>query len=202
MTRISFRVVSIDLKDSTVHSINEDNIIRLNLTQRPHHISDEYLIDNVHSLCYINHDFNIEDPINHVQRLTLTVRSVQKKSALASLFDFDDNSHSHQPKDHSIDKYVARNDENRSANLHCEYVEPKHSLIGYCTISVTELEKGVNNSLRVELLTRGNVQVVGYANLEVYIWSEPKPNLQKQTQYSNQPILFVDPGCPPLTTPQ
>lgn len=205
MTRISFRVVSIELKDSTLHKINENNLIRLNLTQRPHHISDEYLLKNVHCLYGINHEFNIEDPLNQVERLTLTVRSVLKKSAIASLFDLDDITPTRKPKDHSIDRYVDQNNENRDANVNCDYFEPKHSLIGYCTIDVKALEKGINNTFRVELLTRGNVQVVGFVNLEVYEWQTPVNHALPQAsaaQISNQPILFVDPGCPPANTQQ
>lgn len=199
MSRISFRVDSIELKDSVLHMINENNLIRLNLTQRPHHISDEYLIKNVRYLYGINHEFSIEDPSNQVERLTLTVRSVLKKSAIASLFDMDDVSPVHKPKDHSIDKYV-QNNENKDANIQCDYVEPKHSLIGYCTVDVRKLQKGVNNTLRIELLTRGNVQVVGFVNLEVYIWQSSVTHVSQQSnasQYSNQPIVFIDPGCPP-----
>lgn len=203
MTRITFRVDSIELKDATLHKINENNLIRLNLTQRPHHFSEEYLLKNVRCLYAINHEFVVEDSLNQVNRLTLTVRSVLKKSAIASLFDMDDVSSTRKPKDHSIDRYVGQNNENRDANVHCDYVEPKHSLIGYCTIDLKQLQKGVNNTLRVELLTRGNVQVVGFVSLEVYIWQSNAGVYKPQsTSLSNQPILFVDPGCPPPANTQ
>ncbi|KAK8900085.1 hypothetical protein M9Y10_002408 [Tritrichomonas musculus] len=198
MSVISFRVVSIDLKDSTLHNINQNNLVRLNVTQRPNHDTEEYLLKNASCLNNINHEFVIQDPTNKVERLTLTVRSVLKKTSVASIFNLeDDKPKMRKPKDRSVDHYIQGCKENREGYVECEYVEPKHSLIGYCTVNVKELEMGVNNTLRIELLTRGVVQVAGFVNLEVYTWNNPsRISQQKVSQTNNEPIMFVDPGCP------
>lgn len=200
MSRISFRVNSIELKDSTLHTINQNNLMRLNLTQRPTHKTEEYLLKNVNCLRNINHEFVIEDPTNKVQRLTLTLRSVLKKTTLASIFNLDNNQPKmSKPKDMSVDRYIQGTKEEREGWVECEYVEPKHSLVGYCTVDLKEIKKGENNILRFELLTRVDVKVVGYVNLEIYTWdNQTKTNTQYQcSQLSNEPIMFVDPGCPP-----
>ena len=199
MSRISFRVNSIELKDSTLHTINQNNLMRLNLTQRPTHKTEEYLLKNVNCLRNINHEFVIEDPTNKVQRLTLTLRSVLKKTTLASIFNLDNNQPKmSKPKDMSVDRYIQGTKEEREGWVECEYVEPKHSLVGYCTVDLKEIKKGENNILRFELLTRVDVKVVGYVNLEIYTWdNQTKTNTQYQcSQLSNEPIMFVDPGCP------
>lgn len=202
MSRISFRVISIDLKDSTLQSMNQNCLMRLNLTQRPNHKTEEYLLKNAKCLQNINHEFCIEDAYNKVQRLTLTLRSVYKKTTFASIFNLDNNQPKmSKPKDMSVDRYIQGCTETREGWVDCEYVEPKHSLIGYCTVDLKEIKKGENNTLRLELLTRVNVKVVGYVNLEVYTWDCPTKDYSqiKCTQFSNEPIMFVDPGCPPAT---
>lgn len=198
MSRISFRVNSIELKDSTIRSLNENNIMRLNVTQRPNHKTEEYLLKNLHCLHNINHEFIIDDPSNKVQRLTLTLRSVLKKTTIASIFNLEQQQpKKNQKKDVTVDRYIQGIKENNEGRIECEYVEPKHSLVGYCTIDLKEIKKGENNILRVELLTRVNVQVVGYVNLEVYQWENQTVRKQQANSYQmNEPILFVDPGCP------
>lgn len=203
MSTISFRVTSIELKDETIRSLSKNNLIRLNLTQRPNHLTEEYLLKNLSCLRNINHEFTVQDPSNKVDRLTLTVRSVLKKTTFASIFNlYSDTPKERKPKENTVDKYIQGIKENHEGCVECEYVEPKHSLVGYCTINLKELEKGVNNTLRVELKTRVNVKVVGYVNLEVYTWNNPSKTLPRQTaqQANNEPIMFVDPGCPTENT--
>lgn len=198
MSVITFRLNSIELKDSTLHEIN-NNLIRINLTQRPTHKTEDFLLKNSSYLHNINHEFFIQDSLDKVNRLTLTVRSVLRKTTLASIFNIGNESNKVNKKsDHSVDNYIQGCKQNQDGVIDCEYIEPKHSLIGYCTINLKELERGVNNTLRVELLTRVNVKVVGYANLEVYTWVDPDmvSARQKLQPKSKEPILFIDPGCP------
>lgn len=199
MSIISFRINSIELKDSTLSSINKNNLVRINVTQRPNHKTEEFLLKNISFLKNINHESFIQDPLNKVERLTLTLRSVLKKTTIASIFNLgNEATQVKKNNDHSVDHYIQGCKENNDGLVECEYVEPKHSLIGYCTINLKELERGVNNTLRLELLTRVNVKVVGYVNLDVYTWDSPEmmSARQKLKPKSKEPILFVDPGYP------
>ena len=195
MSSISFRVVSVELKEQTITKLNPRNLFRLNITQRPHHVREEYLVNESQGLYNINHEFEIEDKSNTVQRITLTLRTVEKKFTLSNLFGI---SQTKQKKDHNIDNFVGSNT-NVPENIQYEYYEPAHSLIGYCTVNIEELKKGVNNQIRAELLTRGKeVKCVGYANLEVYVWRINKPSGRNpKALFNNSEIVFIDPGCPP-----
>lgn len=200
MSRIAFRIVSIELKNSTIHNVCHGDLIRINITSRPTHNKQEYILNNYRGLANINHEFNIEDPQNEVNRITMTLRTVIKSSYFNNMTIIT-NMHTNakqKQKDHSIDNYIrAGTNENRDDNVQCVYLEPKHSLIGYCTIKMKNLEVGVNNTLKVELLSRSTSEVVGYANLEVYVWREPTVTQgQISAHTANEPILFVDPGCP------
>lgn len=199
MSRISFRINSIDLKSSVLEKINPNNLVKLDLTQNPNYRNDEYLLKNVSYLNKINHEFIIEDPSNKVEKLTLTLSSVLKKTTLASIFNLDNNQvKPKKQKDTAIDKYIQGNfKENNDGYVNCEYVETNHSIIGYRNIELKELKKGVDNNFRIELISRGTVKVVGYINLEIYIWDSPIQfdNQQKTFQYNHEPIFFVDPGC-------
>lgn len=197
MSRISFRVNSIELKDSTLHSINPSSIIRLNVTQKPTSNSEEYLLKNVQCLADINHEFVVDDSHNDITVLSMTVRSVLKKTTLASIFGLEDETMPKKPKDTSVDRFVGGFRENKRNNVDCEYVQSNHSLIGFCQVHLDKIEKGINNSLKYKLITKKN-DVVGFVNFDIYIWDTPsKANTQDKTSYKNTgPILFVDPGCP------
>lgn len=197
MTRISFRINSIDLKQSALHEINPNNLVKIELTQQPNCKSDEYLLKNISFLPKINHEFIIEDTQNKVEKLTLTLFSVLKKTTIASIFNFDNNSvHKNKRKYTNIDKYIERSKVNNDEGcVECEYVENEKSTIGYRNIELKELKKGVNNKFRIELITRGTVKVIGYIDLEIYIWDSPLVFNHNVQQYNNEPILFVDPGC-------
>lgn len=195
MSRITFRVNSIELKDSALHSINPNSIIRLNVTQKPTTNSEEYLLKNVSCLADINHQFAIDDPYNNCEFLSMTVRSVLKKTTFASIFGLDDDIPQKKPNDKTVDKFVNGFRENRKNNVDCEYKETKHSLIGFCQINLKNIEKGINNSLQYKLITKKN-EVVGFVNFDIYIWDSPsKTNYQRKITESTGPILFVDPGC-------
>ena len=201
MTRISYRLASIELNDIVTRTFNSENVIRINLTQKPNKKTEEYLLKNVEALQNINHEFIIDDPSGKIEKISMTLRKVIKKPTLANFFNLDNNAPKKKANDHTVDHYIGENRENRANNVVCEYIVPRHSLVGYCIINLKEVEKGVNNSLRIELLSRINEQVIGYVNLELYIWNSPSRlySQKKTEQISNQPILFIDPGCPDVT---
>ncbi|KAK8864750.1 hypothetical protein M9Y10_010273 [Tritrichomonas musculus] len=198
MTRISFRVNSIELKDYALQKINEDNLMKLSLSKNNNQKPDEYLLKSAKYLYNIKHEFIIEDPSNKVQKLTLTLSTAMKKVTLANLFSFDNNeTKMTKNKNFSVDHYIQGCKESHEGCIDCEYYESLNSLIGYRNIEIKELKKGISNIFHMELITRGNVKVVGYVNLEIYIWDcLTKNNLaKKSTPVYNEPILFVDPGC-------
>lgn len=200
MSRIAFRIISVELNNSTIHDLkNNAGLVRINLTERPTHNKQEYIIDNYRSLTNVNHEFNIDNPENKITKITMTLRNVYRSSYFSNLAVVPNMYVNKKTpnKDHSIDNYIkAGTSENRDDNVQCIYIEPKHSLIGYCTIKIKDLEVGVNNAIKVEVLSRETSNVVGYANLEIYIWKEPTFTQQKLASTCNEPILFVDPGCP------
>lgn len=203
MSRIAFRIVSVELNKSTIHDWeNKAGLVRINLTERPTHNKQEYIIDNFYGLANVNHEFNIDNPENAITKITMTLRNVYKTSYVSNMADvpkmYVNKKTPH--KDHTIDNYIkSGTNGNRDDNVNCIYIEPKHSLIGYCTINIKDLEVGVNNAIKVEVISRETSQVVGYANLEIYIWKEPTFTQQKFASTCNEPILFVDPGCPTNT---
>ena len=198
MTRISFRVKSIELKESALQNIDSNQLIKLNLTQNPNQKTEEYLLKNASYLHNINHEFIIDDPMNKVEKLTLSLGTASKKITLASIFNLDNNTKKVKPKNYSIDHYIGHSKENRDGYINCDYYETLHSCIGYRNIELKELKKGINNTYRIELLARGNVKVIGYINLDIYIWDIPMQSISQQncSNMINEPILFVDPGCP------
>lgn len=197
MSSISFRVNSVELEDFTLRSINKENLIRLNVIQRPSKVTYEYLLKNSECLKDINHEFSIDNSSNKIDKLTFMISSVVRKPTLVNLFDFGSSSPKNKSNDQSYEKCVNGSKENDSDHVDCEYIVPMHALIGYCTIKLKEIEKGVNNSLRVELLTKKNAKVIGFVNLDIYIWDGPKQVIQqKKSQLNDEKILFVDPECP------
>ena len=145
MSRISFRVNSIELKDSALISINQNDLIKLNLSQHPNQQSEEYILKNASYLNKIHHEFIIEDPLNKIEKLTLSLGKATKKITLANIFNHDNNiPQKKKPEYVSIDKYIQGCTENRDASANCEYYESLHSFIGYRNIEIKELKKGVN----------------------------------------------------------
>ena len=196
MSRISFRVVSVELQDFTFRSINKENLIRISIIQRPSKIRDDYLLKNVECLKDINHEFTISHKSNKVDKLTMTISSVLKKPTLANFFGFDDDASNTKSNDNSEYKIITENKENDNNHIECEYIIPIHSLVGYCTINLKEIKKDVNNSMHIDLITKDD-KVIGHANVEVYIWESPKQiNQETKSQINGENVLFKDPECP------
>ena len=173
MSNISFRVISIELKDSIIKELDPQNNFRLNLTQRPHHIRQEYIVNDSNGLRNVNHEWNIDNSKNQVERVTLTIRTVQNKN----LVDNNENQNGDNNKNYS--------------NNNNDYVEPKHSLIGYCNIDLNNLRKDGDNDFTAELLTRVNVKIVGYVHLQIDFWGNDKKLLEKEKKPKNKKkIIF------------
>lgn len=166
MSHISFRVVSIELKDSTIKELDPNNHFRLNLTQRPHHIRQDFFVNDSNGLRNVNHEWNIDNSKNQVERVTLTLRTVQNKNS----DECNENS----------------NDNNSYSNVNGGYIEPKKSLIGYCNIDLRTLQKNGNNEFTVELLTRVNVKIVGYVHLQIDMWENDQKLLKKELKLKNK----------------
>ena len=54
MSRITFRVASIELNNSTIREISHGDLVRINITQRPMHSKQEYILNNYRSLANVN----------------------------------------------------------------------------------------------------------------------------------------------------
>ncbi|KAK8886736.1 hypothetical protein M9Y10_042204 [Tritrichomonas musculus] len=197
MTKISFRIDSIEFKDSTIARLNKDTLFRLNLTQKPSKISEEYIVDNLSGLYSLNHCWNINDPTNSCKSLTFTVREVSKKISLANIFNL--NGTQQHPHSHDVDRFVGRRDENRDTNIQYDYTQSNHSLIGIFELNISDLPKGVDNIIKASLLKKPDLDVVGHANLEIYIWGNDSNIINFEREENvNQSVAFVDPGCPPI----
>lgn len=139
-----------------------------------------------------------------MEKLSLTLRSVIKKTTFASIFNIeDDTAKMKKPVDHSIDQFIQGYKENRNNSVICNYIEPKFSLIGYCIVDLKEIGRGINNSLHMGIYSRIDDQIVGYANLQIYVWDIPsnKISQQKSDQLNKGQILFIDPGCSAINSP-
>lgn len=197
MTRISYRLKSIELNDTASRQFNSENLIRINLTQKPHKKTEEYLLKNVTALQNVNHEFIINDPSNKIEKISMTIRKVIKKPTLANFFNLDNNSNEKKSADHSIDNYIDRKSDNNDDIADCEYIVPMQSLVGYCIVNLKEVKRGVNNTLRLELLSKKNEQIVGYVNVDLYMWDCPVKSKLKinNEKVNDQQIKFVDLGC-------
>ena len=187
MSTITFRVNSIQLKPSTINELNRKNAFRLNLTQRPRHISEEYLVKDNFDLEHLNHEWIIEDAKNSVEKVTLTLRTVEKRFNLSKFLRRRKNHHENC---------------NSKINTQYEYVEPEKSLIGYCTINLKEQPIGSNSTIRTELMTRGDVKIVGFADLDVLIIkNQPEVTFAYESTNSENETIDLNPNVceSPLT---
>lgn len=196
MTNISFRIDSIDLKDSTLSQLDKNTMIRLNLTQRPSKMSEEYIVDDLNGLYSLNHCWNIRDPTNSIKTLTFTVRKVSKKMTIANIFNL--NGTQQHPHSHDVDRFVGRRNENRDNNVQYDYYQSNHSLIGIFEINLKDIPRGIDNIIKASLVKKPNLDVVGHANLQVYVWGNGSNIINFENEHKNETYCFVDPGCPPV----
>lgn len=166
MSKISYRILSIDFNQSILYQIRKFSLFRLNLTQKPSFVAEEYFINKIDHFKNINHEFIIDDFTNNIDRLSMTIRYIDKQYTSSGIsnsdcFQFIKNSN-------KIPEYQMR-----SNNNIVNFIEPKFSLIGCYTINLKEIKRGIENSLRVEILSRYNNQIIGYANLKIFISNIP-----------------------------
>lgn len=166
MSKITFSLISIDFNRSIICQIRKSNLFRLNLTQKPSRDSEEYFFNNINHLKNINHEFIINDSFNTIEKLSMTIRSIDKRNISANI------SNSEYFSIQNKSKYL-QGFQNKSNNDIYNYFESKLSLIGCFTINLKDIKRGVNNFIHAEIHSRMNNQIIGYANIKIYISNIP-----------------------------
>lgn len=167
MRKITFKVISINLKPSILCQIRNFNLIRLNLTQNPSKISEAFFINKKEFLKSINHEFVINDYFNDTEKLLMTIRYVDDKNTFfRNIFN--------------SDCLMIK----RQMKINNSRVEPKLTLIGSFTVNLNELKKENCNSLCVEIHSRYNNQVIGYANVMICVHDNEQLKNEKSRKCS------------------
>lgn len=183
MQQISLNITSISLNCSTISQIKSTDMIKLNVTQKPIKSKQEYIINHLQGLNNINHEFKIVFSPNNMKYITLSIRKVEKKWCLENLFKFYFTK-SESRKDLPIDSYTRESNEKFDPNIQYEYEQLANSLLGFCKIGIENLEKGVNNCIKADILNKKDSKTIGHADIEIYIWNDEN-NIQYQTQKSD-----------------
>lgn len=189
---VSFYVSSIDIKDSILEKINTGNMIKLNLTQKPCSIQEDYIVNRIKKLQNIDHSFNITTTSKMTKKIILTIRKVEKKWCLENLFKFTLEKENKKNNNY-FDPIVGRKCDKKHSNTQYKYEQLANSLIGYCEIDLEKLDKCVNNKLKVQILSKKDRKIIGYANLEIYQFSEK--HFQKDLNNLHNNIIFEDKKC-------
>lgn len=155
--KISFLVSSIDLYDFVTNNIKPSNMIRLNLTQKPILIKEEYIVNKIQGLSNLNHEFVVENTQDSMKELTLTLRKVEKRRCLSNVLK-------------NCNPKVNLQKDKSSSNIQYKYKYnySDHSLLGYFTINIENLEKEVQHYMRVDIITKNDSIVIGHANIEIF----------------------------------
>lgn len=162
--KVSFLISSIDLFSTVTDKIKPDSMIRLNITQKPILIKEEYIVDNINKLKNINHEFVVVNDQDSMKELTLTLRKVEKKRCLSNSIK----------KSHENKNLKRNNSCQSSSNIQYKYNQNCHSLLGYFTINIQNFEKEVQQSLQVDIITKNESIVIGHANIEIFKCDEMK----------------------------
>lgn len=194
---VSFCVNSIDLNDQITAQIKSNNMIKLNITQKPLQVKQEYLINHIEGLSRINHEFKIVGTPKSMKDIILSIRKVEKKWCLENLFSFNLKKDNYKVNS-SINPYTGKPNEVNDSNIQYKYEQLANSLLGYCKINIDNLEIGVNNSIIVDIITKKDSKIIGHANVDIYKWNEKNMFLfhnQKCDNIDNSRINFEDPEC-------
>lgn len=195
--QVSFFVNSIHLHEQAISQIKSNNMIKLNITQKPLQIKQEYLINNIQGLNNINHEFQICDTQKSMKELILSVRKVEKKWCLENFFRINLKKSCSK---NSIDPYTGKPAEfNDDSNIQYKYEQLANSLLGFCKINIENLECGVNNNIVADIITKKDSKVIGHANIEIYKWNEKNKFISKKIKnddiINRNNIFFEDPDC-------
>lgn len=185
--QISFIVSSITLHKPAISQIKTNDMIKLNITPNPLKQKQEYIINHLQGLNNINHEFKIVSSPNSTKFITLSIRKVEKKWCFENLF---------KTASKSIDPLTGKPNGMNDSNIQYQYEQLANSLLGFCKIDIDSLEIGVNNSIKVDLITKKDSKAVGEAYINIYKWDDKMQFLsQKIDDQSLSKILFEDPEC-------
>lgn len=185
--QISFIVSSITLHKPAMSQIKTSDMIKLNITPNPLKQKQEYIINHLQGLNNINHEFKIVSSPNSTKFITLSIRKVEKKWCFENLF---------KTPSKSIDPLTGKPNGMNDSNIQYQYEQLANSLLGFCKIDIDSLEIGVNNSIKVDLITKKDSKAVGEAYINIYKWDDQMQFLsQKIDDQSLNKILFEDPEC-------
>lgn len=191
--QVSLVINSIVLHDSIISKIDSSNMIKLGLTQKPQIFKQEYIINNLQGLHDINHEFKLNNTPKVIKEVKLSIRKVEKKWCFENLFKFG------FKRDNTKENcFTGRPNEKNNTNIQYEYEQLANSLLGICTINVESLEKGVNNQIRAEIMSKRDQKVIGYAHIGIYKWNDidyTQVLCQSKDDIFSKKIHFEDPGC-------
>lgn len=194
---VSFFVASIELNDLVINTIKSSNMFRLNITQKPQLIKEEYIVNQIQGLKKINHEFNIVNFPSSMKEITLTIRKVEKKRCLSNALKINLKKEKSK-KNNSTDCFTGRQNIKSSSNIQYKYEQFDHSLLGYFTINIENLEKEINHSITVDVITKKESIVIGKANIEICKCDEKeKKNVirKKNKEYYMNKVILDDKNC-------
>lgn len=185
--QISFIVTSINLYSHAISQVKTSDMIKLNITQKPLKQKQEYIINRLQGLYDINHEFKIVCSPSAAKKITLSIRKVEKKWCLENLFI---------KNQKNIDPLTGKPTEKDDPNIQYKYEQLANSLLGICDINIENLEIGVNNIIKADIMNSKDLSIVGEANFKIYKWNDELQFLTKKNddKFISQ-ILFEDPEC-------
>lgn len=192
--RLSFVVESIQLNNSAISQIKSNNMIKINVVHKQQYVPQEYLINQLQGLYSINHEFKVVTNVKDLKELILTVRKVEKKWCLENLFM---TSPKQEKSKRRISFALNCEEEKSDTNIQYKYEQLANSLLGFCKINIENLEKGVNNRMTVDIVTKNDSKVIGHANIVIYILNDERNQILKRrhSDICSSKILFEDPDC-------
>lgn len=193
---ISFVVESITLNDSVISQIKSNNMIKLSVIHKLQFVQQEYLVNNPQGLSCINHTFKITKTPKNLKELVFTVRKVEKKWCLENLFMASPKADKSKKKI-TFEALAGMPDETNDTNIQYKYEQLANSLLGYCKINIENLERGANNKITADIITKNDSKVIGQANISIYILNEERNQMisRRHSDVCSSKIIFEDPDC-------